>query len=139
MNKFILLLVLLFSINNLSAQESKSGIKFFEGSLEQAKSKALTESKPIFIFCRTAWDYGSKKMLSDVLTNGEVGAFFNEKYINLKIDMEKGEGPSVAIKYDVTAYPSMIFINSSGKKIGSTYGVQTVERLIKKGEEALKK
>jgi len=139
MNKFILLLVLLFSINNLSAQESNNGIKFFEGTLEQAKSKALKESKPIFIFCRTVWDYGSKKMLSDVLTNDEVGAFFNEKYINLTIDMEKGEGPSVAIEYDVTAYPFLLFTNSSGKKIQGSYGLETVERFIKKGEEALKK
>ena len=38
----------------------------------------------------------------------EAGDFFNENYINVAVDMEKGEGPALAQKYEVKAYPTLI-------------------------------
>ena len=45
----------------------------------------------------------------------KVGEIFNENFINIKIDMEKGEGPNIAKKYQVRAYPTMMLINADGK------------------------
>ena len=45
----------------------------------------------------------------------EVGEVFNKNFINIKIDMEKGEGPAIARKYQVRAYPTMMLINADGK------------------------
>ncbi|MFR6382000.1 MAG: DUF255 domain-containing protein [Odoribacter splanchnicus] len=34
-----------------------------------------------------------KMLAKEVFTDPDVAAFFNEKFVNAKVDMEKGEGP----------------------------------------------
>ncbi len=55
------------------------------------------------------------------------------------IDGEKGVGPSLAQKYGITAYPSLIVTNAEGKPVLYTMGYIDAETLLKFADAALKK
>lgn len=114
-------------------------IEFREGSWNDFLEMAKTEQKLIFVDAYAVWCGPCKRMSSEVFTQAVVGDFFNENFINAKIDMEKGEGPSLQNKYGVTAYPTLLFITPDGELLHNARGYQDADRLINNGEIALRK
>ena len=90
------------------------GIKFEHGKFAEALAKAKKENKLLFVDFYTTWCGPCKKMSKEIFTKEDVGAFFNKNFISLKIDAEKGEGPELAKKYEVSGFPTMIFFNGDG-------------------------
>ncbi|GAH00631.1 unnamed protein product, partial [marine sediment metagenome] len=68
------------------------GINFNVHSFEEAIKTAKAENKLIFVDAYTTWCGPCKWMSKNVFTEGKVGDYFNESFVNVKIDMEKGEG-----------------------------------------------
>lgn len=118
-------------------EEEAEGIKFFSGDWEQAVEKAGREGQLIFMDCYTTWCGPCKMMAKEVFTNPEVASLFNEKFVNVKVDMEKGEGRILKEKYEVHAYPTLNFINGEGKIVHCVVGGVDAETLIKQAELAL--
>ncbi len=114
-------------------------IEFREGSWDEFLEMAKTEQKLIFVDAYAVWCGPCKRMSSEVFTQTGVGDFFNENFINAKIDMEKGEGPSIQNKYGVTAYPTLLFITPEGDLLHKARGYQPADRLINNGKIALRK
>ena len=57
-------------------------------------------------------------MLSKIVfPNDTAGAFFNKHFINLKMDMEKGEGKTLSKTFRITSYPTLLFINPENQEI----------------------
>ncbi len=115
------------------------GIEFFHGTFAEALEKAKTEEKLVFIDCFTEWCGPCKRMAATTFKDAEVGAFFNENFINLKIDMEKGEGPELSSKFSITAYPTLVFVNFEGKTQKKQVGGQAVDGLLALGRGVLGK
>lgn len=124
---------LLFT-SNATAQ----GIEFFHGKWKEALVEAEKEDKLIFIDCYTTWCGPCKRMAKNVFTKSEVGDFFNENFINLKLDMEKTDGKSFGREYVVSAYPTLYFINYKGEIIKTQTGGKKPEDLIAFGKAAMK-
>lgn len=103
---------------------SAQGIDFMpEGSLfKDAVAKAKAENKLIFLDCYTSWCGPCKMMSTNIFPTKEVGDFMNPKFVSIKIDMEKGEGPSLAQKFQVSAYPTFIIFNADGNEVGRFLG-----------------
>ena len=114
-----------------------SGISFQHSSWSQLLAKAKAEKKIIFVDAFTTWCGPCKRMSSDVFTDGEVGSFFNKSFINAKIDMEEGEGLTIASKYDVQSYPTFLFIDGNGKLLHKSIGYQEAPDFIATGRDAL--
>lgn len=114
------------------------GIQFKKISFEQALKEAKASNKLIFMDAYAEWCGPCKYMAAKVFTSEEVGKLFNDKFINLKIDMEKGEGPALAAKYQVRAYPTLFFIDGDGKVVKKVLGAQPADKLIAIGNEATK-
>ncbi|WP_455261180.1 thioredoxin family protein, partial [Prevotella jejuni] len=93
--RYILLLVsLLMMAVQLRAQqgtEAANGIKFFKGTFNEALVKAKQENKILFVDFYAVWCVPCKKMAKTVFTQEEVGKYFNEHFISLQLDAEKGE------------------------------------------------
>lgn len=113
------------------------GIEFFEGSWQEALAEAKANNKLIFVDAYASWCGPCKRMSATVFTQKEVGDFFNERFLNFKIDMEKGEGPAFGRKYPVRAYPTLLFIDYDGTLVHRQVGAQRVESLLALGEKAL--
>ncbi len=118
LTKFVLLSVLMLtcSLGHAEFQSDKknnSGIQFEHTTWQEIVKKAKDENKLIFIDAYTTWCGPCKMMAKNVFTDEEVGAFFNQNFVNVKLDMEKEPGLSLKSKLNVTAYPTLIFIDAN--------------------------
>ncbi|MBA3284676.1 MAG: thioredoxin family protein [Nitrosopumilus sp.] len=52
--------------------------------------------------------------------------------------MEKGEGPVLAEKFSVEAYPTLIYFKSDGKVIAKVTGFRKSKEFLEIGEEVSK-
>ncbi len=127
-----LLTTLLFTY--ISVATWAQGITFLpEGAtFQQAVEQAKSSKKKIFLDCYTSWCGPCKQMARNIFTQQVVGDFMNPSYVCIKIDMEKGEGPGLMQKLDVTAFPTFIIFNSEGKEIGRWVGGSNAETFIQK-------
>ncbi len=112
------------------------GIEFFHGTWKEALELAKQSDKLIFVDANTSWCGPCRRMAANVFTQQKVGDFYNGRFINMKIDMEKGDVDFRA-KYNVSAYPTLLFINSEGEIIKKKVGGQRADGLIKLGRDAL--
>lgn len=117
-----------------SAVTADAGIKFTEGNWAAILKKAKAEKKIVFLDAYTTWCGPCKLLQKNVFTKPEVGALFNKKFINVKVDMESGEGPKLAQKYPLEGYPTLFFIDADGKVVKQVIGYQTPEKLVKIGQ-----
>jgi thiol:disulfide interchange protein len=116
----------------------EAGIQFENLSFEEAIQKAKKENKLIFLDAYAVWCGPCKMMDRTTFKDEEVGKVFNKNFINLKIDMEKGEGPAIARKYQVRAYPTMMLINGDGKVEKRILGAVADTRLLDEVKDFVK-
>ena len=134
MNFLRILAFSLFALSSLFAQE---GIQFEKGNWNDIMAKAKAENKLVFMDAYASWCGPCKMMSRDVFSQASVGAFFNENFINAKIDMEEGEGPDLSNLYGVMAYPTLLFIDSDGELAHRAVGYHGVEQFLELGKTAL--
>lgn len=121
---------------NMAKQES--GITFLDMSFEEALAESKKSGKLIFIDAYTEWCGPCKYMAKTSFMDPEVGKLFNENFINLKIEMEKdAEGPEVARRYRVVAYPTLLVVDGNGKLVKEITGVRDRNQLIAFGKSLL--
>lgn len=108
---------LLFVAILLPALGQESGISFFHGNWNEAIALARKENKKIFIDFYTVWCGPCLHMTREIMPLPEVGEVYNKYFVCLKIDAEKGEGPMLAQKYDVHAYPTFLFVNPENQEV----------------------
>lgn len=109
----------------------KEGTKFAE-----AVAQAKAEKKMVFLDCYTSWCGPCKMMARDIFPQKKVGDFMNPKFICIKIDMEKGEGPSLTQKFQVSAFPTFIIFNSDAQEIGRFLGGSDADGFIDRVKKA---
>lgn len=110
---FILLLIL-----NCSYAQP---VKFIEG---VAFDNLLRNNNDRLFFLDffTTWCGPCKRMDKEVFVDSGISKLLNSDFISLKINAEEGEGISLAKKYNVTTYPTYLFLNSKGVLIYRSIG-----------------
>ena len=134
MKNFLFILVITFLTGNNSFGQ---GIQFDNSPWKELLAKAKKEDKLVFVDAYAAWCGPCKKMDRDVFTKKEVGDYFNTKFINAKIDMEKGEGVGLSNQFGIMAYPTLLFVNSEGEVVHRSVGYHTPDLLLDLGKAAL--
>lgn len=112
------------------------GIVFFKGTFDEALKASAEQKKPIFMDAYTTWCYWCKELDKKTFSDADVVTYLNENFINLKMDMEKGEGPKLAQKYNVAGYPTLLFLDGQGTVLTSIYGFTNAENFLKDAKTA---
>lgn len=108
-----------------------SGIKFSNITFEKAVKQAKSTGKLVFIDVYTTWCGPCKEMAATTFKDKEVGALFNKRFINIKVDAEHdASGPTIEKMYSVSAFPTLLFVNGDGKLIRKLVGKQSKEKLL---------
>lgn len=136
---FVLLLFPLRSFVNTSGTSAGSHIIFIEDQWDEALRQAKLQHKHIFVDAYASWCGPCKMLKASTFTDDKAAAFFNSNFINVSIDMEKGQGPALAVKWQLQAYPTLIIFDSAGKPVLGTVGFIKPNELIRFGKQALSK
>ena len=112
------------------------GIQFESSAWADILAKAKADQKLVFLDAYTAWCGPCKMMSKQTFTDQEVGKFYNAGFVNAKIDMEKGEGPDLAARYQVQAYPTLLFVDGDGAIVHRALGYHDAEQFMALGAAA---
>ena len=129
MLKFLASTILFISVG-LQAQ-----VKFLDIPWEEALAKSSETKKPIFVNAIALWSEPSQLFEKYTLSDLEVANFFNEKFICVQLDMEQYPGIELAEQYEVTVYPSVLFINADGRLIHRGCGAMDAGELLEVGAD----
>ncbi|MDR0766694.1 MAG: thioredoxin family protein, partial [Odoribacteraceae bacterium] len=104
------------------------GVTFETGSLAQALKKARGARPPaprvVFVDCYTTWCGPCKIVDQQIFPLAEVGDYFRQHLVSIRIDMEAGEGPAIKQRYRVRGYPTFLFLDPDGNEINRFMGVR---------------
>lgn len=114
-------------------------IIFIENAWDEALKQAAAQNKYIFVDAYASWCGPCKMLKLTTFKNSKAAEFFNKNFINVAIDMEKGQGPALAAEWRMQAYPTLIIFNPKGEPVLGTVGYIKAPDLIRFGEAALKK
>jgi thioredoxin-like negative regulator of GroEL len=93
-------------------------VEWFEGSVEQALTKAKAERKLVFVDVGAYWCPPCHELDEKVFTQPEFGEWLGQKMIAVHVDAEKGEGPELVERYRIQAYPTLLVLEASGVEKG---------------------
>ncbi len=114
------------------------GIEFLHDKpFQEVLDMAKAQNKLVFIDCYTSWCGPCKRLSSMVFPDSAVGEFFNSTFVNTKFDMEKGEGPAIAGKYAIRAYPTLLWLDGDGNVKHKIVGGLDVNGLLQNGKKAI--
>ena len=135
LSKLFSVAILAVSALSMSAQ----GIEFMpeNARLQDALDKAKQENKMVFLDCYTSWCGPCKMMSTKIFPTQEVGDFMNPKFVSIKIDMEKGEGPEIASRLQINAYPTFVIFNNDGSEAARFVGGGDAQAFIKRVNDNL--
>lgn len=129
---FLSLVVLL-----ASATASGQGIDFRHITFKEALELAKKENKAIFIDIFTSWCGPCKALSTEVFPLAEVGEAFNSRFICIKADAEKSEdGKLIAKTFNVTAYPTLLFVNGDSELVYRFLGFKKPDEVIAEANKA---
>ncbi|SHK42733.1 thioredoxin family protein [Epilithonimonas mollis] len=125
---FFLLFIFQFSF-------SQQSIKFEDSNFAAVLAKAKAEKKLVFMDAYASWCGPCKLMEKNVFTDKNVADFYNKNFINTRVDMEKGEGRDLAMKYGVRSYPTFLFLNGEGEVVGKELGYIQSKEFLELGQK----
>lgn len=120
-----------------AAQAQAQGIEFVhDKKFAEVLAMAKKERKLVFMDCYTTWCGPCKRLAAQVFPDPAVGEYYNAHFVNTKFDMEKEEGPEIAARYGVRAYPTLLWLDGEGNVVHRVVGGLEPQGLIEAGKKA---
>ncbi len=137
MKRFYLPLICLIVSILAMNQTFSQGINFRQDDWQNVLVQAKAQKKLIFVDIYTSWCGPCKEMDKKTFTDVSVGDKFNARFINYKVDAEKGFGITLAKRYNVTSYPTCLFVDPSENLIYKQEGLLRAPDLVKEADMVL--
>lgn len=116
-----------------------NGINFNATTLAQSIRMAKEQKKLIFIDIYATWCPPCTMLKLRTFSSKKAGEFFNANFISLSLNGEEGEGLQLVRAYKLTAYPTMLILDSTGKPVIVTMGYMDAKTLIQFGKAGIEK
>lgn len=150
MKKILLAFLMLPLFTMAQTTASGEGMKFdHEHSWSEILAKAKAENKYIFMDCFTTWCGPCKYMSSTIFPMKEVGDFYNDKYIMVKVQFDTTDNDNAHVKswfkdmqainaqYKIMAYPTYLFFDPNGEAVHRAVGSSDAQTFLTKGKDAM--
>lgn len=118
---------------------NNEGIQFVEANWAKALQEAKKQKKLIFIDAYTSWCGPCRMLKKNTFTDKAAGAYFNKYFINIALDMEKGDGIAFAEKYQIMAYPTLLIMDADQQSVSVSEGYINPAQLIDFGKYVVNK
>lgn len=115
---------------------AQKGVNFRTLTFEEAVKQAKAENKFVFVDCYTSWCGPCKQMADNVFPQKKAGDYFNAKFVCVKYDMEKGEGPDLSKRFEIRAYPTFVIVNAEGQLVHKIVGGSDADGIIQRVEDS---
>ncbi len=115
-----------------------SALVFSNQSWKGIVASAQKSGKLIFVDAYATWCGPCKLLKSTTFKAKATATFFNKNFINYSIDTEKGDGLELSEKWEITAYPTLLFFSPTGKMLFKQVGYVDGQKLLEIGQELLK-
>lgn len=106
---------ILFFVFSTTIHAQDYVIRFESSSLTEVLQKAKAQNKMVFVDCYTKWCGPCRQMEKETFTQKAIAEYFNENFINVRIDMEQAEGPAFSEKHSIRFVPTLLFLESNGQ------------------------
>ena len=127
------------STNSAVSSKAEVGIQFVEADWAKAVAEAKKQKKMIFIDAYTSWCGPCRMLKQNTFTDKAAGDYFNKHFINIALDMEKGDGIAFAQKYQIAAYPTLLIMDADQKSVSTSEGYINPAQLIEFGKYVINK
>jgi len=91
-------------------------------SWQEALDAAKAQNKYLFLDAYTDWCGWCKVMDQKTFTDATVAELMNDRFVNVKVEMESGFGIDLAMKYRVSSFPQFLIFTPSGTLVYRMYG-----------------
>jgi thiol:disulfide interchange protein len=124
-----------------SKQSTKDavGIKFTEDSWSNTLKQAAKEHKHIFVDAYATWCGPCKQLRATTFKDKNAATFFNENFVNVSFDVEKGEGPELADQWKIQGLPTLLVFDEHGKQLTRSVGYIGAKDLVGFGKKSIAK
>jgi len=135
---FVSLSLFLLNCNSTKKIPTVEGVDFIPSdNLTAVLELAASKEKLVFVDFYTTWCLPCKLMDEDVFPDKGISKLFNDNFISYKIDAEKGNGPNLALLYQVNVFPTLLFLDEKGKVLVRKEGAAYQTELRSLAEEAM--
>jgi thioredoxin 1 len=139
---FSFLMVFVFSVLTANAQEKtlgKTEIIFSAKDFTQVLATAKAKHKKIFVDAYAKWCAPCKELQKTTFKDAKAAAYFNKNFINVSIDVEKGDGIKLAKTWKIEGLPTLLILDQNGDIIANHVGYVDGGGLLEFAKEASSK
>jgi thioredoxin-related protein len=134
----LLLLALLFALTSFVTAPPACAVEWlhWNAGLEAARASG----RPILVDVYTDWCGWCKRMDADVFAKPDVSGYLASHFVTVRLNAESGElatwqgrnysARSLASTFNVSGYPTQIFLTSAGDHLANVPGYQPRERFL---------
>jgi len=136
---FSFFIVSAFSVLTAQAQEKPSGkteIIFSAKDFTHVLALAKVSHKKIFVDAYAKWCAPCKELQKTTFKDPKAAAYFNKKFINVSIDVEKAEGIALAKTWKIEGLPTLLILDKNGGIIANHTGYVDGSGLLEFAQEA---
>ncbi len=119
---FLLLSALSGSLQAQQKQRAKQEINFSTADYKHVLASAKASKKKIFIDAYASWCAPCKELQKVTFKDTKAASYFNKNFINMRIDVEKGEGVKLAKKWGISGLPTLLILDQNGHVLDSHIG-----------------
>ncbi len=122
--RFVLALFLTISLY------TEAATSYLDLPLEPHLERAKAEHKPLLLFFHAAWCTYCVKLEDEVFKTGKADEVL-KNYIFVGIDVDTEEGKKIKDQYNVSGYPTQLFVDCKGMEYNRELGYENVSAQLK--------